>query len=382
MKKMAAYLILICAIAFSSIIVQPVQAAELNLEAESAILVDAHSGQILYEKDPHKKMYPASMTKLMTLVLAMEALDAGKVKLEDVVTASENAASYKGSRIFLSAGEQFTFYEYLLGVALASGNDASVAVAEHIAGSHEGFVEFMNQKAAQLGMKNTNFVNCNGLHDDNHYTTAYDFSLLALEALRFPKLREICTVKHYRIRENTKPFQFDNKNKLLWWYEGADGFKTGWTEDAKYCFTGTAERNGLRFVSVVMGVKQSKGQFRDTMALFNWGYSQYTFKDFYGADESLAQVKVGKGLKDQVNAIPVKKVGLTVKKGEDKNLTTHLELLPIVNAPVKKGQLLGYIAILKDGQELSRTDLVAAEEISKGSWFSEFKKVLRKSLAS
>ena len=266
--KKLCIVLLIFVILFGCLPTQSVQAAELNLAAESAILVDAQSGQILYEKEIHKKMYPASMTKLMTLVLAMEALEAGKVKMDDIVTASENAASYRGSRIFLSAGEQFTFYEYLLGVALASGNDASVAVAEHIAGSHETFVEMMNQKAAQLGMKNTNFVNCNGLHDDNHYTTAYDFALLALEALRFPKLLEISTLKHYRIREDTKPFQFDNKNKLLWWYEGADGFKTGWTEDAKYCFTGTVERNGLRFVSVVMGVKEQKGHFRDTCLLY------------------------------------------------------------------------------------------------------------------
>lgn len=379
--KKLCIVLLIFVILFGCLPTQSVQAAELNLAAESAILVDAQSGQILYEKEIHKKMYPASMTKLMTLVLAMEALEAGKVKMDDIVTASENAASYRGSRIFLSAGEQFTFYEYLLGVALASGNDASVAVAEHIAGSHETFVEMMNQKAAQLGMKNTNFVNCNGLNDDNHYTTAYDFALLALEALRFPKLLEISTLKHYRIREDTKPFQFDNKNKLLWWYEGADGFKTGWTEDAKYCFTGTVERNGLRFVSVVMGVKEQKGHFRDTMALYNWGYSQYTFKSFYDQNDLLAQIPVGKGVKDLVSCRPLRKVGVTVRKGEEKDLTTQMDLLPIVDAPVQEGQLLGNISILHNGNVVFKTDLVAVEEVAKGSWWAEFRKVLGKTIA-
>jgi len=359
----------------------PVQAAEPNLTAESAILADAHSGKILYEKDAHKKLYPASMTKLMTLVVAMEALEAGKVSLDDVVTASENAASYRGSRIFLTAGEKLTLYELLLGVALASGNDASVAVAEHIAGSEEGFVELMNQKAAQLGMKNTHFVNSHGLHDENHYTTAYDFSLLALEALRYPKLREICTIKHYRIREDSRPFQYDNKNKLLWWYPGADGFKTGWTEDAKYCFTGTVERNGLRFVSVVMGVKEQKGHFRETMTLYDWGYSQFTFKEFHKGDEVLARVQVGKGTADQVPVIPEKKVGITVPKGEDKDLTTQIELLPLVDAPVHKGQVVGYISIMKGENVLERTNLVAAEDVSKGGLFRELKKVLKKTIA-
>jgi len=380
LKKLGATLVSLL-IAVSCAMPSPVQAVELKLSAESAILVDAHSGKILYEKDPHKKMYPASMTKLMTLVLAMEALEAGKVKLDDIVIASENAASYGGSQIYLAAGEKMSLYDLLLGVALASGNDASVAVAEHIAGSHEAFVDMMNEKAAQLGMKNTHFVNCNGLHDDNHYTTAYDFALLALEALRYPELRKMCTIKHYRIREYSKPFQYDNKNKLLWWYPGTDGFKTGWTVDAKYCFTGTVERNGLRFVSVVMGVKEKSGQFRDTMTLYNWGYSQFVFKEFYKENESLASIKVGKGVKEEIQVLPEKRVGITVAKGTDKNLSTQLELLPIVNAPVQKGQVVGYISILQDGNVLARTNVVAAEDVAKGSLLKEFVKVLKGTLA-
>ncbi len=351
---------------------------ELPLTGESAVLIDAHSGKILYEKDPHKLMYPASMTKLMTLVLAMEALEEGKVQMSDVVTASENAASYGGSQIFLAPNEKLTLKELLLGIALASGNDASVAVAEYIAGTHEEFVRMMNEKATELGMKNTHFVNCNGLHDPDHYTTAYDFGKLGLYALRFPELLEICTVKHYRIREETKnPFQYDNKNKLLWQYEGTDGFKTGWTSDAKYCFTGTCERDGLRFVSVVMGVPVMSGHFADTKVLFNWGYSQYVFKEFYPENEPLGMVQVGKGVKEEVKAVPDKKVGATVKKGNEKELTTVVELAEMIDAPIKEGEVLGYVSVMQNDEVIERTNLLAGEEIDKGSLFMEFKKMLR-----
>lgn len=356
----------------------PLYGAELPLKAESAILIDAHSGKVLYERDPHKVLYPASMTKLMTLVLAMEALDEGKIKMEDVITTSENAASYRGSRIFLSAGEKLTVKEMLLGVALASGNDAAVAVAEHIAGSHEAFVERMNKKAAELGMKNTHFVNSNGLHDPNHYTTAYDYSLLARYALSYPELLKICSIKHYRIRtETSRPFQYDNKNKLLWFYPGTDGFKTGWTSDAKYCFTGTCEKNGLRLVSVVMGVPEAKGHFADTKVLFNYGYSQYSFKQFYKQDETIGEVKVGKGRIGKVEVATEKKVGLTVPKGEEKGLSTQVELEKSIDAPVKKGEVLGQISIVKDEQILERTNLLAKEDVSKGSFWQMMKKVCK-----
>lgn len=356
----------------------PSLAVELPINAESAILVDAYSGKVLYEKDPDKISYPASMTKLMTLVLVMEALEQGKVKMTDVVTASENAAAYGGSQIYLEAGEKLTLKELLLGIALASGNDASVAVAEYIAGTHEEFVRLMNEKAAELGLKNTHFVNCNGLHDPDHYSTARDFAQIALYALRFPELRELCSVKHYRIREETgRPFQYDNKNKLLWQYQGTDGFKTGWTTDAKYCLTATAERNGLRFVSVVMGSPVMSGHFADTKVIFNWGYSQYVFKPFFAENDVVAQVKVGKGQSGIVGVVPEKKVGITLPKGQDKNLTTSVEMTECVDAPIQKGQVLGHVSIIQDGNVLSRINLQAKEAVAKGSWWQEMKKVLQ-----
>lgn len=351
---------------------------ELPIKADSAVLIEAHSGKILYEKDMHKISYPASMTKLMTLVLAAEAIDDGKIKLTDMVTASDNAASYGGSQIFLASGEKLTLKDMLLGVSLASGNDASVAVAEYIAGTHEAFVEMMNQKAAELGLKNTHFVNCNGLHDPEHYTTAYDFAQLGLYALKLPLIKELCTVKHYRIREETsKPFQYDNKNKLLWTYPGTDGFKTGWTVDAKYCLTATCERNGLRFVSVVMGTPVKSGHFADTKILYDWGYSQFLFKKFYQAGAVLGIVAVGKGTADSVAAVPESNVGLTVPKGEDKDLYTQIVLEPIINSPVGKGEPIGHVSIMRNEEVLQRINLVAAEDVGKGSLWREFKKMIK-----
>ncbi|PKM89023.1 MAG: D-alanyl-D-alanine carboxypeptidase [Firmicutes bacterium HGW-Firmicutes-12] len=357
-------------------------AVELPLKASSAILLDAQSGKILYEKDAHKVSYPASMTKIMTLILAAEAIEQGKIKLTDVVTASEKASSYGGSQIFLAAGEKLTLKELLLGIALASGNDASVAVAEYIAGTHEAFVDMMNEKAAELGLKNTHFVNCNGLHDPEHYSTAYDFAQLGLLALKYPLIRELSTVKHYRIREETsRPFQYDNKNKLLWTYEGADGFKTGWTVDAKYCLTATCERDGLRFVSVVTGVPIKSGHFADAKVLFDWGYSQFTFKKFYEAADVIGSVEVGKGVVDTVEVVPENKVGITVLKGEDKDLRAEVEIEPVVDSPVHKGQVVGHVSIMRGEEVLNRMNLVTKESVEKGSWWREFKKVLKASLA-
>jgi D-alanyl-D-alanine carboxypeptidase (penicillin-binding protein 5/6) len=371
--------ILLIIVLSTTLIPVPLLGIDLPLQAESAILMDAHSGDILYEKNCHKKLYPASMTKLMTLVLAMEAVKTGKVKMEDVVTASENASSYGGSQIFLSPGEKLTLKDLLLGVALASGNDASVAVAEYLAGTHEAFVDRMNQKAKQLGMKDTHFVNCNGLHDPNHYTSAYDFALLGrYAALNYPELLKLCSIKHYRIRTDTKnPFQYDNTNKLLWFYPGTDGFKTGWTNDAKFCFTGTCMKNGLRLITSVMGVPVPKGHFADTKVLFNYGFSQYKFKEFYKGNEILAKISVGKGKLGNVEAIPESKIGITVPRGEDKELVTKVQLLPMVNAPVKKGQVLGYVSIVKKGQVIKQTKLLAKEGVQKGSLWQMTKKVFR-----
>ncbi|MDD2212683.1 MAG: D-alanyl-D-alanine carboxypeptidase [Clostridia bacterium] len=363
---------------FTALAPLPLRGVELPLKAESAILMDAHSGKILYEKESHKILYPASMTKLMTLVLAMEALEIGKIKMNDVITVSENAASYRGSHIYLAPGEKLTLRELLLGIALASGNDASVAVAEYIAGTHEAFVDLMNKKAAELGMKNTHFVNCNGLHNSEHYSTAYDFSLLARAALCFPDLLEICSVKHYRIRTETKrPFQYDNKNKLLWFYSGTDGFKTGWTEDAKYCFVGTCYRDGLRLISVVMGVPVPRGHFSETQILFNYGFSQFSFQEFYKEKEIVGEVKVGKGKTNKVPVVPEKRVGIILSRGEGKDLNTEIELVPLVNAPVKKGEVVGHISIVKDGEILARTNLLSKDDVVKGSFWQMVKKVFR-----
>lgn len=354
--------------------------AELALKSESAVLLDAASGRVLYEKDPHKILYPASMTKLMTLIVAVDAIREGKASYTDIVTASPNAASYKGSRIFLTAGEKLTMKEMLLGIALASGNDACVAVAEHLTGSHEAFVELMNEKAAVLGLKNTHFVNSNGLHDPEHYTTAYDFAQIGLHALAYPEIMEMSKMKHYLIREDTRPFQYNNSNKLLWFYQGVDGFKTGWTSDAKYCFTGTVERNGFRLVSAVMGATEKGAHFEDTKALYNWAFSQYTFRQFYQQDEVIGRIPVGKGVSADVIVVPARKVGVTLPKGQDKNVEAKVEITGAVDAPVRKGQVIGRVLVMQNGTELDRVDLWAGEDVAKGSWWEEFRKVMKSTI--
>ena len=272
-----------CNIGFAN--VQPVLGVEIVTEATSAILMDAASGQILYEKEAHKELPPASVTKIMTLLVAADAVASGKVKLTDIVTASENASKLGGSQIYLKPGETFTLEQMLIAIAVGSANDACVAVAEHINGTHEAFVEEMNNKALALGLKNTHFVNAYGLPAEGHYTSAYDLAVISKEALNYPLVRKLSSMKEYDLRDGK--FKLWNSNKLLWWYPGADGFKTGWTNEAKYCLASTVERNGLRLICVVMGVPQVGGHFAESMKIYNYGFAKYEFKLFAPVAQSL-----------------------------------------------------------------------------------------------
>lgn len=234
----------------------------LDVKADSAILMDADSGKVLYEKNPDSKLPPASMTKLMTLVLGIEALEQGKVKKTEKVVASENAWKLGGSQIYLEPGEEMTYQDMLISIAVGSANDACVAVAEHLDGSHEVFVDHMNREAKKVGMKNTHFVNAYGLPAEGHYSCARDMALLGRYALNFPDILEYTGIKEYSLRNGE--FKLYNTNKLLWWYKGADGFKTGWTNEAKYCLVSTVKRNDLRLVATVMASPEPRGNFRDS----------------------------------------------------------------------------------------------------------------------
>lgn len=349
----------------------------VQIEAQSAIVMDALTGQILLEKDSQAQLYPASTTKLMTLLLAVEAVESGKAKWDDPVVASSLAESYGGSQIYLKEGEVLSLRELALGVAMASGNDAAVAIAEYLGGTHEGFVALMNQRASELGMKNTHFVNANGLHDNQHYTTAFDLCLLGREAASQPALLELTGMKHYTIREETKPFRYDNTNKLLWQFAGTQGLKTGWTEEANYCLVAAAERNGLKLISVVLNSPKANGHFEDSKKLLSWAYNTYI--SYRPAPQELPQIflPVQRGKKDAVAGELPAQWGIALKKGDSPSLSYAWDGPNYLKAPVKAEQVLGYVRVLsKEGQTLLKLTVTAAENIEKESWSGMFKRIV------
>lgn len=355
--------------------IQSALGVEIETEATSAILMDAASGQILYEKESHKELPPASVTKLMTLLVAADAVASGKVKLTDKVTASDNASKLGGSQIYLEPGETFTLEQMLIAIAVGSANDGCVAVAEHIDGTHEAFVEEMNRKAQDLGLKNTHFVNAYGLPAEGHYTSAFDLALIAKEALNYPLVRRLTSMKEYDLRDGK--FKLWNTNKLLWWYPGADGFKTGWTNEAKYCLASTVERNGLRLICVVMGVPQVRGHFAESMKIYNYGFAKYEFKQYAPAEQRQGVVKVRKGSENEVNAITEKILGATVEKGKDKNLWVETKLNPEISAPIQKGQKLGEILLYRNDQLQASVNLVADHPVARAGVVEQMTRTLK-----
>ncbi|MBP1759679.1 MAG: D-alanyl-D-alanine carboxypeptidase [Firmicutes bacterium] len=355
--------------------VQPVLGVEIQTEATSAILIDATSGRILYEKESHKELPPASVTKIMTLLVAADAVANEKVKLTDTVTASENACKLGGSQIYLEPGETFTLEQMLIAIAVGSANDGCVAVAEHINGTHEAFVEDMNRKAQELGLQNTHFVNAYGLPAEGHYTSAYDLAMISKKALEYPLIRKLTSMKEYDLREGK--FKLWNTNKLLWWYPGADGLKTGWTNEAKYCLASTVERNGLRLICVVMGVPQVRGHFAESMKIYNYGFAKYEFKQFAPAQEKQGVVKVSKGVEDEVIAITENPLGATVEKGKDKNFWVETKLNPEINAPIEKGQKLGEVLLYQNDQLQTTVNLVADHSVAKAGLVNQLTRTMK-----
>jgi len=355
--------------------VQPVLGVEIVTEATSAILMDAASGQILYEKESHKELPPASVTKIMTLLVAAEAVASGKVKLTDKVTASENASKLGGSQIYLEPGETFTLEQMLIAIAVGSANDGCVAVAEHIDGTHEAFVEEMNRKAQALGLKNTHFVNAYGLPAEGHYTSAFDLATISREALNYPLVRKLTSMKEYDLRDGK--FKLWNTNKLLWWYPGTDGLKTGWTNEAKYCLASTVERNGLRLICVVMGVPQVRGHFAESMKIYNYGFAKYEFKTYAPVAQKLGVVKVQKGIEDEVIAYTEKPLGATVEKGKDKNLWVETKLNPTISAPIQKGQKLGEVLLYRNDQLQASVNLIADHPIARAGLVEQMTRTLK-----
>lgn len=375
MKRKASIVILALIFVFTAIPVSWAEPPVLQTTAESAVLMDPVTGNILFEKNPDKQLPPASVTKLMTMIIALEAIEQGKVKLTDKVVTSENAWKMGGSQIWLEPGEAMSLETMLIAIAVASANDACVAVAEHIAGSHEGYVQMMNEKARELGCKNTKFVTTYGLPAKGHYTSARDLALMMREALKYPMFQKLTSIKYYKLRGGKTAL--DNTNKLLWWYKGVDGGKTGWTSEAKYCLASTAEREGLRLIAVVMATPEPQSHFRESMKLYNYGFAQFEGVNIAKDKQKVGAVRVHQGTVDWVPAVTEGIVGAVVPKGSKDKVKYRVNLAKIVRAPVQRGQNLGTITVTKDGKDLHTVNLLAAHEVPKGNVFRHIKKMLR-----
>ncbi|MGX1900872.1 D-alanyl-D-alanine carboxypeptidase family protein [Thermolongibacillus altinsuensis] len=350
---------------------------ELVRDAKSAILIERDTGMILYEKNAHEKLPPASMTKIMTMLLIMEALDQGKLKLNEKVRASEYAASMGGSQIFLEAGEEMTVNDLLKGIAIGSGNDASVALAERIAGSEETFVQMMNEKAKQLGLKNTSFQNPTGLPAKDHYSTAYDMAIMAKELLKYELITKYTGQYEDYLRENTdKKFWLVNTNRLVKFYTGVDGLKTGYTSEAKYCLTATAKKGNMRVIAVVFGAPTPKERNAQITKMLDYAFSHYETHPLYKRGETITKVKVSKGKKKEVKVVTSEPISVLTKKGESvEKIEKSWNISKNVKAPVKKGDVLGTLVLKKDGTTITKSPLIAKEDVGEANFWQLFKRM-------
>lgn len=342
----------------------PTQPAPV-ITSPSAVLMEARSGKVLFEKNAHERRHPASVTKIMTLLVAYDAVKQGKVRPEDEVTASAAAARLGGTTAFLQAGEVQTLAALLKAIAVGSANDASVAVAEHVAGSHAAFVEQMNSTAAALGLKNTHFVNAHGFDDPNHYSSAYDLAVIARELVtRHPEVLRLSrifldTMRHPDGRET----ELLNRNRLVRFYNWVDGLKTGWTTMAGYSIAATGEKGGTRMIAVILGSPDSKVRQAESLQLLEYGFAHYTTVTLAAAGQQVGQVAVARGAAEAVAATPARAFAATMPRGAGKKLETVITLAPRVEAPVAAGQVLGEAVATLDGVEVARVPLVAARAV-------------------
>lgn len=366
MKKLISFLLMSTIIIGSlSVGTLAVNENELEIKAKAAVLMDASTGQVLYSFGENEKLYPASVTKIMPLLLFMEALDSGKIALDDVVTTSPTAAGKGGSQIWLKEGEQMTVDELLRATAIGSANDACTALGEHIAGSEVGFVKMMNDRAKELGMNNTNFVNCSGLDDDTteHLTTAYDIALMSRELLKHERIKTYTTVWMDSLRGGET--QLVNTNKLVRFYSGTTGLKTGTTSKAGHCLSASAERDGLHLIAVIMGAENSTDRFEGAKAMLNWGFANYETVTPQIDSSLFGEVDIIRGVQERVKPIITGVVPLTLKAGEKAKLETEISLAESAEAPIEKNQTLGYVSLRIDGKEIARYNLVSENYIEK-----------------
>lgn len=378
LKKMMAPCL--CALLLISLILPPVafavesnpaKAVDLAPNAKSAILMDADTGTVIFDKNSHQKLPPASITKIMTMLLVMEAIHQGKIKMEEKVRTSEHAASMGGSQIFLEPGEEMTVQDMLKGVAMASGNDASVALAEKIAGTEEGFVQLMNEKAKQLGLKDTRFVNCNGLPAAEHYSSAHDIAAMSRELLKYEQITKFTSAYQDHLRKNSeKPFWLVNTNKLVRFYPGADGLKTGYTGEAKFCLSATAKREAFRVIAVVLGEPNTKTRNAEVSKMFDFAFSQYTNYPIVKKGDPIGTVKIRKGVVSELALKADRQYSLLLKKGDaGKDIRRELRLDDNLKAPIQAGDSVGKLIVYKGDKVVGEFPLQAPVSVKKaGMW--------------
>ena len=345
---------------------------DLGLTSKSALLIEEDTGTILYEQNSHEALPPASVTKVMTLLLIYEGERDGKFDWTDTVQVSEHAASMGGSQVFLEEGETQTAADMTKSIAIASANDAAVAMAEFLAGSEEAFVQKMNERAKELGMEDTNFVNACGLDTEGHVSSAYDIALMSRELMEnFPEIKEYTTTWQdsivHKTRRGEETFGLTNTNKLIQWYDGATGLKTGSTGNALYCLSGTAERDGMGLIAVVMAAPDYKVRFREVMQLLDYGFANYAIEKGREKGYAMGEVPVEKGMTDTVEAVVAEEISVLVPKGKEAQWETKTELLPAVSAPVEAGTKVGELVYLRDGEEVGRVELTAGENVEKAN---------------
>lgn len=369
MKKIILLILLLFPIA--------VYADDLAPSAESSILVEESTGKVLYEKNSNEKKAPASMTKVMTLLLIMEAIESNKIGLNDMVTISSNAASMGGSQVFLEANSQIKVSELIKSIAIASANDSAVALAETIGGTEEAFVNMMNKKATSLGCKNTNFVNVHGLDDDNHYTTAYDMSLMARELLKHPTILNYSNIyEDFLNKPDGTTTWMVNTNKLIKYYNGLDGLKTGFTSKAGYCITATAKRNDMRLISVVMKEPTTESRSNDTISLLNYGFSNYKLKTIVSKDKILGTIEIKNG-KEKTVQIKLINNATNFENISDNNKYTYNITTKKITAPIKVGATIGYLEVTQSGKVISKFPLTVIKDIKKANIWDLYKRNLK-----
>lgn len=367
---------------FSVITVVKADEVDLAKNAKSAILIEASTGEIMWEKNAHEKLAPASMTKMMSMLLVVESIDKGNLKWDQMITVSENASKMGGSQILLETGEQMSVEDLFKGVAVASGNDAVVALGEAIGGSEEMFVKMMNDRAKELGLTETNFKNPHGLDEENHYSSAHDMAMIGKELVKHKKVLEYTGIYEDYLRKGTsKEFWLVNTNKLVRFFKGVDGLKTGYTDTAGYCLTATIEKDGMRLISVVMGEPEATTRSSETTGLINYGFSMYSLEKMLTTSSNLGNAKVYQGENEYITLQPLKDVSILNNKNKEKRNVTYTLDIKTIKAPVKKGEIVGKLNVIENGKTIDKIDVTVKENVKKATLIKMYLRNLKNILS-